>query len=46
MAKFIEWSGELSVGIEEIGEQHKLLVDLINEIHEAIHQRRGSDVVN
>lgn len=46
MAKFIEWTGELSVGIEEIDEQHKVLVDLINEIHEVIHQRRGSDVAN
>jgi len=33
MAKFIEWSGELSVGIEEIDEQHKVLVDLVNEMH-------------
>lgn len=45
MAKFIEWSGELSVGIEEIDEQHKVLVDLVNEMHDAIHRRRGSDVV-
>lgn len=46
MSNFVEWSDALSVGIEEIDEQHKVLVDLINKMHEAIHQRHGSDVVN
>lgn len=45
MANFVEWSDELSVGIEEIDAQHRVLVDLINEMHEAIHQRQGSKVV-
>lgn len=45
MANFIEWSDVLSVGIDEIDSQHKVLVDLVNEMHEAIHQRHGSDVV-
>lgn len=45
MAKFVEWSDDLSVGIEEIDDQHKVLVDLINEMHDAIHKRHGSDVV-
>ncbi len=45
MGKFIEWSDVLSVGIDEIDSQHKVLVDLINEMHEAIHQRHGSGVV-
>ena len=40
MSKFVEWSNELSVGIEEIDAQHKVLVDLLNEIHEAIQQGR------
>jgi len=40
MSKFIEWSNELSVGIEEIDAQHKVLVDLLNEIHEAMQQGR------
>lgn len=43
MAKFIEWSNELSVGIEEIDAQHKVLVDLLNQIHEAIQQRQGAE---
>ena len=40
----IEWSDELSVGIQEIDEQHKVLVGLVNEMHEAIHARHGSEV--
>ncbi|PLX62206.1 bacteriohemerythrin [Sedimenticola selenatireducens] len=45
MRNFITWTDELSVGIEEIDEQHKVLVGLINRMHDAIHQRHGSAVV-
>jgi hemerythrin len=45
MSNFVEWDDSLSVGIEEIDEQHKVLVDMVNKMHEAIHQRHGSDVV-
>jgi hemerythrin len=45
MGKFVEWSDVLSVGIEEIDEQHKVLVGLVNEMHDAIAQRHGSEVV-
>lgn len=45
MAKFVEWSDDLSVGIEEIDAQHQVLVDLVNEMHQAIHNRHGSDAV-
>ncbi len=45
MKNFIIWTDDLSVGIEEIDEQHKVLVGLINRMHDAIHQRHGSDVV-
>lgn len=27
----VQWSDELSVGIEEIDNQHRILVDLLNE---------------
>lgn len=43
MALLIEWSNELSVGIEEIDEQHKVLVELLNNISEATQQRRGQE---
>ena len=46
MSEFVAWSDELSVGIEEIDEQHKVLVSLVNQMHDAIHQRHGSDVVH
>ena len=39
----IEWSDELSVGIQEIDEQHKVLVGLVNEMHRAILERHGSE---
>ncbi len=46
MSNFVEWSNDaLSVGIEEIDEQHKVLVGLVNRMHEAIHQRHGSEAV-
>ncbi|HRD68172.1 MAG TPA: bacteriohemerythrin [Candidatus Competibacter sp.] len=44
MSKFIEWSNELSVGIEEIDSQHKVLLDLLNQVHEAIQQGRTVEV--
>lgn len=33
---FIEWTEELSVGIQEIDEQHKVLVSIINRLYETI----------
>ena len=45
MGQFIAWSDVLSVGIDEIDAQHKVLVGLVNQMHEAIHERHGSDVV-
>ncbi len=39
----IPWNDSLSVGIQEIDEQHKVLVDLLNELHRAITEHHGSD---
>jgi len=36
VADFIEWSDEISVGIQEIDEQHKKLVNLINRLYDAM----------
>jgi hemerythrin len=44
MMPLIEWHSDLSVGIQEIDEQHKVLIGLLNEINEAIQQRRGKAV--
>lgn len=38
----IEWSDAMSVGIQEIDEQHKVLVDIITELHTAIKQKHSS----
>ncbi len=42
MTKLVEWSDELSVGIQELDEQHKILVGLLNQLHEAIEEHHGS----
>jgi len=36
MTAFIEWSEKISVGIQEIDEQHKQLVELINRLFDAM----------
>jgi len=40
MALF-EWSDELSVGIASIDEQHKRLVMIVNDLHDAMLRREG-----
>lgn len=43
MGKLLEWDDSLSVGIQEIDEQHKVLVVLLNELHEAITSHHGRE---
>ena len=43
MSLLIEWNESLSVGIQEIDEQHKVLVNLLNELHEAIRHHHGRE---
>ena len=31
-----QWSDSFSIGLQEVDEQHKVLVGLLNELHEAI----------
>ncbi|WP_295384863.1 bacteriohemerythrin [uncultured Thiodictyon sp.] len=45
MKQFIEWSNALSVGIDEIDNQRKLFVGMVNEMHEAIQARQCREVV-
>lgn len=42
MNKLMEWSDTLCVGIEEIDNQHKALVGLLNQLHTAIYEKHGS----
>ena len=41
----ISWSNAYSVGVREIDEQHKKLVDILNELHEAMKAGHGKDKV-
>lgn len=45
MKKLVEWTEELSVGIQEIDEQHKVLVDLLNRLYEAIIRQNDNVVI-
>lgn len=42
MDALFTWSDSLSVGVPEIDDQHKVLVELLNELHFAISGHRGS----
>lgn len=35
------WSGTYNVGIQEVDEQHQVLVALLNQLHEAIREHHG-----
>ncbi len=37
-----QWSDDFCVGVEEIDQQHQVLVDMLNDMHEAIVCKRGS----
>ena len=41
----IEWTQKLSVGVPEMDEQHKKLVELINRLHEAMRKGEGPSVI-
>jgi hemerythrin len=38
----IEWTDALSIGIEEVDQQHKALVAMLNDLNTAIHEHHGS----
>ena len=41
----INWQDRYSVNIAEIDDQHKQLIDMINELHEAMLTQKGKDAV-
>lgn len=43
---YITWDEQYSVGVKEIDNQHKKLVELVNNLHEAMKQGKGRDIMS
>jgi hemerythrin len=43
---FMDWNDGYSVGITEIDDQHKHLVNLVNKLHEAMMAKRSTEVLS
>ena len=41
----ITWSNMLATGVKEIDDQHKKLIDLINQLNDAMHAGKGHEVL-
>lgn len=41
----MEWNDRLSVGVDMIDTDHKRLVSMVNELHDAVRAARGKDVL-
>ena len=42
---FIDWSNNLSVGFEEVDEDHQKLVGMVNKIHATVAQKPDQDAL-
>ncbi|MEN3043824.1 MAG: bacteriohemerythrin [Candidatus Hydrothermales bacterium] len=42
---FIKWDEKFSTGVEQIDDQHKKFVEIINELHNAMKQGKGKEIV-
>ncbi len=43
--KFIEWNDNLSVKIESIDDEHKILIGMINEFYDNIKEQSQTDLI-
>jgi len=41
----LTWKPEYSVGIDSMDDEHRQMFDLINEIHQEMHERRDPDSI-
>jgi hemerythrin-like metal-binding protein len=42
---FFEWNDKLQTGIEIIDNQHRRLIDLVNELNEAMRNKKGKEAL-
>ena len=42
---FVEWSDELSVNVPKLDEQHKMLIQMINELQNAMVQNKSNEIM-
>jgi hemerythrin len=42
---FFDWNDELATGIPRIDEQHRKLISLVNELHDALSKGKSRDVL-
>lgn len=42
---YMDWDQKFSVNVKEIDNQHKKLVDMVNELHEAMKMGKGKDIM-
>ncbi|HON01092.1 MAG TPA: hemerythrin domain-containing protein, partial [Acidobacteriota bacterium] len=42
----IQWENRFSVGIRKLDQQHKGLVGMINELHDAMKAGKGQEVIS
>ena len=43
---FVQWSPEFSIGIEEIDAEHKKLLEILNQFHDAVEAGLGKDALS
>ena len=41
----VHWSEKLDIGIKEVDEQHKKLVEIVNRLYDAMRQGKGKEVL-
>ncbi len=43
---FLNWNDNLNIGIIQIDAQHKNLVNMLNQLYEAMSSGKGKDIIN